>query len=447
MEITVGALAPGGEGIGFVEDGGERRAVFVANVAPGDRVRVEADLTKRPARARVLEIVSPSSARVEPPCAWAAECGACDWMQIAHDSQVSAHAAIVEEFLPEPMRIVSHAAPRTLAYRVRARVHLVAERRRLAVGMFGRRTHEPVVVDTCAVLDPALERVRRMLAPLLEGARGRGEAQISLARPRRTRRAERGASGVSSRGRRGAEPPDREEPRLGVIDLRWSGELPADVFARLERAVVAHEIAGARVFAGEVKKPAVIGDPTPWIVGADGAPLRLAPGGFAQASEEANAMLARRVDELAREISPANASAVELYAGAGNLTILLARSFALSSIESDRAACEAARANLAERGLRARVSEQDATSFTIPPATKLVVLDPPRAGAKEVAKKLAAKPVAAVVYVSCDPATLGRDLATLTPAYALAHVETFEMFPQTSHVETVVALVKRKGGR
>jgi 23S rRNA (uracil1939-C5)-methyltransferase len=77
-----------------------------------------------------------------------------------------------------------------------------------------------------------------------------------------------------------------------------------------------------------------------------------------------------------------------------------------------------------------------------------VVLDPPRTGAKEIAAALASRPLPAVVYVSCDPPTLGRDLGVLAAAgYAPAAIETFEMFPQTSHVETIAALVPPKARR
>ncbi|MBN9162612.1 MAG: methyltransferase, partial [Myxococcales bacterium] len=118
------------------------------------------------------------------------------------------------------------------------------------------------------------------------------------------------------------------------------------------------------------------------------------------------------------------------------------------AVEQDHDACEAARENLASRGLSARVVEADASAHPIPRGTKLVVLDPPREGARAVAEELAARAAKgpagrapAVVYVACDPPTLARDVKTLTAAgYVIRAVETFEMFPQTSHVETVVAL-------
>ena len=420
VETTIVELSPGGQGVAIEEIDGERRAIFVPNVVAGERIRVEADFSRRPARGRLLSVITPSAERTTPECRWCAECGGCDWMHLSVAEQARAHAAIVTGVLPPAFRetqVIAHAAPRSVAYRTRARVHLAAEkgnRGRVLVGMFERGSHDPVPVDACLVLDPILERVRASLATWLEGARGRGEAQIALGHP--------------------------SEPRRAVLDLRWNGDIAAPVFGRIERAVSEGALAGARLFAGAVKVPAKIGDPTPWIVGADGAPLRLAPGGFSQATDEGNAILAKRAAELAGVVAP-HAPALELFAGAGNLTVLLARTHAVTAVEIVREACEAARTNLTARGLSAKVVEADAARYAIAKDTRLVVLDPPRTGAKEVARALAARPVPAVVYVSCDPPTLGRDLTTLAEAgYRLEAIETFEMFPHTSHVETIAAL-------
>jgi 23S rRNA (uracil1939-C5)-methyltransferase len=356
-------------------------------------------------------------------------------MFVAEAAQQSEHARIVARLLGGTTP-KSHPPARALGYRTRARVHIEAKRDetlvggrrgpadggtrgRVMVGMFARGSHEPAPVDTCVVLDPVLDRAREALGSWLEGAKGRGEAQLGLGLP--------------------------GERRKAVLDLRWSGDLPGAVFARLERAVKESALAGVRIFSGDARLPAKIGDPTPYIVGADGIPLRLAPGGFSQATEEGNALLVRRVAELARELPPGPCT--ELYAGAGNLTVLLARDRETVAVEQDHDACVAARENLEARGLTASVVETDASAYPIPKATRLVVLDPPREGARAVAEDLAERArksrAPAIVYVACDPPTLARDVRTLTEAgYIVRAVETFEMFPHTSHVETVVVLVQ-----
>lgn len=413
IETTVTELAPGGEGVAIAEVDGERRAVFVPGVAPGERIRVEADFSRRPARGRLLAVLEPSASRITPPCPHHGACGGCDAMHLDADAQRRAHAHVVEKILPKPfagVSVVAHAAPKTERYRVRARFHVEAKRGGVVAGFLGRRSRELVRVSTCLVLDPVVDGARAQVEELLAGASGRGEANVAIG-----------------------------EGRLPVVDLRWSGDLPAETFARTERAIAQRAIAGARIFAGDVRVPAVIGDPTPVIAGADGEPLRLAPGGFSQASEEGNVLLASRVRELAR--SAPSGPCLELYAGAGNLTVLLARDREVVAVEADREACAAARANLAARGLRAKIVEADAAETILPRNVKLVVLDPPRTGARRVAERLAESRVPSVVYVSCDPPTLGRDLATLAQGgYELSSIETFEMFPQTSHVETIAAL-------
>jgi len=138
---------------------------------------------------------------------------------------------------------------------------------------------------------------------------------------------------------------------------------------------------------------------------------------------------------------------VEFFAGAGTISVLLAREVGdLVLVESSREACDAARVNLAARGLTGRVVEMSAEDYPWSPATKLAVLDPPRTGARALAERLGPSRIQHIVYVSCDTQTLARDLKLLAPAYDVRSVAAFEMFPQTSHVETVVLLERRRGG-
>jgi 23S rRNA (uracil1939-C5)-methyltransferase len=420
VEATVSSLAPGGSGVALVDHEGQRRAIFVAHVVPGDRVRIAVDWTTRPARGAVLELLEAGPDRVAPPCRWVNECGACDFMHVSPAAQARVHVEHVREALPRAWHdapIEIHTAPEGLRYRVRTRLHVRCGRGgRVIVGLHGAGTHQPVDVDQCAVLHPVLDEARRALAPLFAGCSGRGEVQLALG--------------------------DAGRP---VCDVRWSGDLAPACFGRFERAVQEGSLAGARFVLDDARRPATVGDPTPWIAGADGAPLRLAPGGFGQANEAMNAELARHVGALTREAR--SKKAVELYAGAGNLTVLIAPSTNdLVCVEASREACDAARANLAARGLAARVVEADADDYVWKPSTDLVVLDPPRTGARAAVERLAASRVAHVVYVSCDAPTLGRDLALLEPTYSLRSLATFEMFPQTSHVEIVASLARRRAG-
>ncbi len=426
LEVVIDSIAPGGQGVAHATIAGKNRAIFVRGAAPGDRLIVAIDPSKSPVRGELREIITPGPGRVESPCPYVARCGACDWMHLSQGTQESEHVAIVRQSLPESWRnepIVSHLAAPPLHYRTRARLHIRASGGRAIVGMNAVQSHSPVEVDTCVVMHPTLERARLAIAALLGGAHGIGEAQIAL--------------GKAS---------DRAIP--AVLELRWDRALPPAVFARVESAIAANDPvwAGARIWCGETTKPAQFGDPTPWITAADGLPLQTAAGGFAQASEEGNKVLAQRVLALAMSLAPKKSTRiVELFAGAGNFTIMLASHYeSVNAVESDRAACEAAQRNLEARNLSATVTCTDASTYVWSPATPLIILDPPRTGARHVVTQMAKKPPRQAIYVSCDPPTLGRDLAILAAAgYMPRAIECVEMFPQTSHVETIVALDRR----
>jgi 23S rRNA (uracil1939-C5)-methyltransferase len=139
---------------------------------------------------------------------------------------------------------------------------------------------------------------------------------------------------------------------------------------------------------------------------------------------------------------------LELYAGSGNFTVLLARHAArVTAIESSLEACDAARQNVAARDLPAKVVVGLAEEHRIHPGTDLVVLDPPRTGARKVAERLVASKARAILYLSCDVATLARDLRVLATAFQLIGLESFLLFPHTPHAETLALLVRKGSSR
>jgi 23S rRNA (uracil1939-C5)-methyltransferase len=212
------------------------------------------------------------------------------------------------------------------------------------------------------------------------------------------------------------------------------------------RSLLARGFAGVALWTPGATSPAIEGDPSPVQVGGDGLPLRAGIGGFGQAHGSLNVALAAHVEA---EAGAAGKAVVELYAGAGNLTVRLARGArTVTAVESDRDAVAALRHNVASRGLtNVKVHEEAVEARTRPWKADVVVLDPPRAGAKEAAAVLAASAVRRVVYVSCDPESLGRDLATLGARFAVTRLVAFEMFPQTALVEVVATLARPTPGR
>jgi 23S rRNA (uracil1939-C5)-methyltransferase len=239
-----------------------------------------------------------------------------------------------------------------------------------------------------------------------------------------------------------------------VVELRSDGVLPPELYAAVEQLVADGALQGVGILAAGATAHATFGDPTelsprPQHGGtagaADGAPGDAAPGvrvplgGFSQANPEVNAALVATAVQWA---DVAGRTTLELYAGSGNLSVALVSAGAqLTTIEHDADAAALASDNLGGLGLRFKAHHRDVTKA---PQTRFerVVLDPPREGARDVIDQIASvhRPER-VVYVSCDPRTLARDLALLVKAgYRLQRVRGFDMFPQTPHVETVALL-------
>ena len=186
----------------------------------------------------------------------------------------------------------------------------------------------------------------------------------------------------------------------------------------------------------------VVGDPTVRVELEPGLAIVAAADVFAQVNPAANRLLVETVLRLGD--FAAGASVLDLYCGAGNFALPLARrGVRVHGIERDALAVDAARANAARLRLDARftaASVADALARDRDPVDG-VVLDPPRAGAADAIDALVARKPRRIVYVSCDPATLARDLARLARhGHAVRVVQPVDVFPQTFHVETVTVI-------
>ena len=175
--------------------------------------------------------------------------------------------------------------------------------------------------------------------------------------------------------------------------------------------------------------------------------VRISPGVFSQGNSPLLGILAERVHEASGE----GARVLELHAGAGTFSLGLARRHsALLAVERDRRAWEDLVTNLEDAGVQGTrtlmASDADALRSNVVRgfAPETVVLDPPRAGlGRTEARALADLPARRVVYLSCDPATLARDLAELRcGGFRLRQVEAFDLFPQTPHVEALAVLIR-----
>jgi 23S rRNA (uracil1939-C5)-methyltransferase len=411
MEVTIERILPGGLGLAHADG----KTVMVALAAPGDRLRVRVDRVKgNVSFAQIEEVLSASPQRVEPPCPYFGRCGGCDFQQMTYQAQLDAKVEIIKDCLRRLARIENipefqvMAAPSPWHYRSRAQWQYDVVRQKL--GYFESGSRNVCDVAECAVLAPELQKT-------LESLRT-GMQEGLLPDGARDFRAVVGYEGVSiAPSVRGVSPTVRK----GSDSVKDSQQV-RDI---------------TRTIHGET--------------------YRLNAESFFQAND---GLLPELIDAAIGEAG--GETALDLYCGAGLFTLPLARRFKqVVGIESDTAAASFARGNLANAGLAnvevvksdvgiwleavrhsnvSKLSEKSAA--TLQGQIDFILLDPPRTGAESrvIAGVLGLKPQR-ISYVSCDPATLARDLKKLIAGgYTLTSVCAFDMFPQTHHVEMVVQL-------
>ncbi len=384
VELVVDRLSKSGDGVASFDG----RTVFIEGALPGERVRVRL-IEGKVYKGELVEVLSRSAARREPPCALAEQCGGCSWLHLAEPEQRAAKEEIVCSTLEhigglartEYARLPTVFGERQMAYRRRASLVPVEG----GVGYHGRRSHLKVRVDHCPALVPELDA----LLPALAGLKDVDEVRVLAAD---------GSVGVSLHLRAAIRPGQR---------------------TRAEKLL---ERVQSVVLAPPSGNPEVFGD------------RRLRADVFAQANAEVNERLVAAAAAALGSTGPA----LELYAGSGNFTRALAgpvTAVEVSGLDAPLREVRWVRGDV-EKVVRGLLAEQARFSR--------LLLDPPRAGAPGVARWAAGFGVTRVVYVACDPASLARDAAELKRAgYPPRELQLFDMFPQTHHVEALMTFERR----
>lgn len=397
FEVEIEKLVYGGEGLGRYRG----KVVFVAFTVPGDLVEVRPIEQKKGfIRAVITRILKPGPGRRSPPCPHFGHCGGCQWQHLDYALQVETKRRTLEEGFhhrfPETrkLRISMKACPNPYGYRSRARMQLRGAGAQSTVGFFRYRSHQVEDVSVCPLfshpLGEALSGVRR---DHYEGRFGSGEQELELAC------AEDGIWACAE-----VEPANLP-----------AAEPPQDVLMKQ-----AHEF----VYAAAASV-------------------------FFQANEF---MLGELIASVMK-LTPGGESSLDLFSGVGFFSLPLARRYRqVVCVESSPRAHRLCSMNAAHAGLeniRAVCADvpgwMEAIGSIASPAFDLILLDPPRAGAgPEVMKHLTEWAPETIIYVSCDPQTLIRDLAAVPMRdYRIDSVEGLDLFPQTYHFETIVRLRRR----
>ena len=415
--VQIDAIIAGGDGLARASDG---RVVFVPRAATGERVEVEYSEEHRQwARGRLLRILEASPHRRDPPCPFYDRCGGCQLQHLRYEAQLDAKALIVADSLrrlggteiePPPVSPSS----RELGYRNRVTFVLRRSGDCVSAGFHAAQTPGEIVdVDHCPLGEPAINRVwaglRAAWGRNAEHLPPGSELRLSL------RATGDGAVGLAVEGAQGYGEPGKLLSEVGGLEVIWS----------LDRDGMIEWYSGEPVLTEQWGQHQ----------------LELAGDAFVQVNRTVAAELEACVHERCGDV--AGRRVIDAYCGFGLRALELAwKGARLVGIDSDRHVIAVARGAAAESGAPARFLAQRverALARELP--ADLVLLNPPRRGvAREVVEALIRKPPARVIYVSCDPATLARDLKALAERFRVAACEAFDMFPQTAHVETVVTL-------
>lgn len=437
MSLTIEKLIYGGDGLARLpaDARGSGKAVFVPFTLPGEEVEAKI-IEEKPgfARAVLADVIRPSADRISPHCRYFAECGGCHYQHTTYEQQLTLKAGILKENLKRIAKLELaadlriHASP-PWEYRNRARFQ-VRTSPHFTVGYYRVASHDVVPVEECPINSPLVNRA------LLE-FRGFGAA---VPPPAGLREIEFFADAEDANVMVGLSCSAGSDAReLG----RWSEQL---------KQAIEH-VLGISAFPQRVpanhkgdeddhaSKPFFTLGSQELRYRTANFTYRVGAGAFFQVNRH---MVDRLIDLVSKDRS--GNAAVDLYAGVGLFTVPLARSFRhIRAVEASPISHTDLLYNAPENVKSVRATtESFLEQASRKPAPDLVVVDPPRSGLRHNASRLLAQwQPRRITYVSCDPATLARDLVPLLAAgYKVDEVHLVDLFPQTYHIESVIQLVR-----
>ena len=439
MELIIEKLIYGGDGLAHLPAqerpprDGKGKAVFVPFVLPGERV----DATLRDekpgfARARLNRVLQPAPERVEPGCPHFVQCGGCQYQHAPYEHQLQIKAGIVRENLRRLAKLefdsdihVHPSPPWNYRNRTRMRVRTAPE---FVIGYNRFASHALLPVRQCPISSPLINRALAAIWKLGEA----GKVPAGVTEIEFFTNAEDSELLLEVTL---APQPSPELRAVAVFARELCQEFPA-----VAGVVPFQPAANASVVRIDVPDDLTADFGRDFLVyRTRDVNYRVSAGSFFQT----NRFLIDEMVALATK-DCSGGFALDLYAGVGLFSLPLSQNFRqVAAVESAHFSFHDLQLNSASSVTGYRV-EVDKFLAYVPPETRFdyVIVDPPRGGLGEkVALVLAGLKAPQITYVSCDPATLARDLRVLTQAgYRMRHIHLLDLFPQTFHIETVVRL-------
>jgi 23S rRNA (uracil1939-C5)-methyltransferase len=436
LQLTIEKLIYGGDGLARLpaDASGKGKAAFIPFVLTGEEVT--ATITEQKpgfARGRLDAVVSPSAERVLPPCPYFGSCGGCQYQHATYAEQLRIKTEILRENLRRlaklelPVQIQVHPSP-PWSYRNRTRM-AVRQGHGFELGYRRMGSEQILPVEQCPISSPLLQKAMSALWAL-----GRN-AQV----PASLREVELFANADDTRlllSLHRLPPTTKPEEDFAAFVSQLQSALPGlesvALFAERQAHPKNHEPAD--------EKPQVLAGSGFLTCHVSGHSYQVSAGAFFQSNRHLVPLLVEIVTK-----GRTGATALDLYAGGGLFSLPLAAQFEnVVAVESSPASFRDLRRNLPPNGKAVRLTAEAYLQNARKLHPDLIVVDPPRAGlGPKAARALAECRAPRVTYVSCDPATLARDLAVLIAAgYSVEQAHLFDLFPQTYHLETALQLTK-----
>lgn len=418
-EVTT--LAFGGNGI-IRHEG---MVVFIPFTAPGDIIKFRITKSKKGyAFGELVEVIHPSSQRITPKCPYFGRCGGCQLQHLNSAAQEGYKRLCVEDSLKRIGNLSIEKVPEVISkkpweYRRKITLSLQVREETIEAGYIGVDNRSHIVVERCPIFvsdeDDVIRDLQQVLKKLTPPPHWDGKVSILKS---------------------------NENSYLFHFQL---SEFPAQFSAVIKESLLKYQ-KWSGVLATTATETLAFGDVHSF-VDIEGLSFTFSPKAFMQNHPELSLDIYRQITQTAASLKPKRA--LDLYCGVGISSLLLAKEgITVTGVESNTEAVSLAEQNAKANHLSAiflKASVEDVIRGLLAKSQPdLVIVNPPRTGLdSKVTQALLASSCKWIIYVSCMPPTLARDLRILSERFQLQSVQPYDMFPQTAHVETVVLLTKK----
>lgn len=424
-QIKIESLSYGGSGVG--RDSG--KVVFVPLTAPGDIITYHTIEEKKGyIKAELSGIIEPSTKRITPACPVFGECGGCSWQYLSYKEQLMAKSEIFRETMwrlgtVEKDRIFEIIDTHSeWHYRNRAQFKVSYVNGRLHIGFYRKKSRDIVEMNSCAIMSPLInETISLFKKLLLKTPFIERISQIDISVD------------------------DADKAAVAVMHIssdfkKNDVEFAETIFSTENKLVGLFFKSGKNSSAKKVfaKKKGILTYCVP--TNNREIDLKFSPGGFTQVNYLQNKKMVEMVVGIAGEGK--TEKVLDLFCGIGNFSLPLATiSKKVTAVENNKTSIFDGTRNAEELGIKNCSFIAGRAEDHISGDYDLAIVDPPREGAASVIKKLVKNEVPRVIYVSCNPTTLARDLRLMTRGgYKIVSSQPIDLFPQTWHIESVTEI-------